>query len=185
MAERVRAPHRGSLSAQKNHSVAAEAPSEDQCERHDGDFGMPANSRSVMSNDDMTADYSPVTRDSHLLDDDLSLSNLEADTADHEYQRVSDAEESSGTTDTADAEAGSPVSSQQRSIGARSALGLIWFYQKVISPAWGPHCRFTPTCSSYAAEAIGRYGLLKGSWLACRRILRCGPWHPGGWDPVP
>lgn len=69
--------------------------------------------------------------------------------------------------------------------GARCALGLIRFYQQAISPGLAPHCRFQPTCSAYASEAIRRYGLLKGIWLGIRRLLKCGPWHPGGWDPVP
>lgn len=61
----------------------------------------------------------------------------------------------------------------------------IRFYQKVISPCFGPHCRYTPTCSQYAYEAIKKYGCIKGSFLAVKRILRCHPWHEGGYDPVP
>lgn len=64
-------------------------------------------------------------------------------------------------------------------------LFLIGFYRKYISPAKGPCCRFTPTCSEYAAEAIERFGAIKGSYLAVRRILKCHPLHPGGYDPVP
>ncbi|MBQ6475207.1 MAG: membrane protein insertion efficiency factor YidD [Clostridia bacterium] len=65
------------------------------------------------------------------------------------------------------------------------ALWLIRQYQKYVSPALGPHCRYTPTCSEYACEAIQRYGFWKGGRLAVRRILRCHPFHPGGYDPVP
>jgi len=64
-------------------------------------------------------------------------------------------------------------------------LLLIRFYQVAISPYIGPHCRFTPTCSQYAHIAITRYGAIKGTYLAVRRILRCHPFHEGGHDPVP
>jgi len=64
-------------------------------------------------------------------------------------------------------------------------LALIRFYQRAISPGLPPSCRFTPTCSQYSYEAIGRYGVWRGGWLAVRRILRCHPFHPGGYDPVP
>jgi putative membrane protein insertion efficiency factor len=62
---------------------------------------------------------------------------------------------------------------------------MIQGYRMVLSPLLPPTCRFTPTCSQYALDAIARYGALKGSWLAIRRILRCHPFHPGGYDPVP
>ena len=64
-------------------------------------------------------------------------------------------------------------------------LFLIRLYRRYLSPMLGPHCRYTPTCSQYAIEAIEKYGALKGGWLALRRILRCHPFHPGGYDPVP
>ena len=62
---------------------------------------------------------------------------------------------------------------------------LIRFYQQVISPHLGANCRYTPTCSAYAIQALQKHGLLKGSWLALRRILRCNPWGGAGYDPVP
>ncbi|MGB9757819.1 MAG: membrane protein insertion efficiency factor YidD [Candidatus Bipolaricaulaceae bacterium] len=61
----------------------------------------------------------------------------------------------------------------------------IWLYQRLLSPILPHRCRFYPTCSEYAREAILRHGPLRGGWLALRRLLRCGPWHPGGYDPVP
>lgn len=64
-------------------------------------------------------------------------------------------------------------------------LLLIRFYQIAISPLLGPSCRFTPTCSQYAKEAIIKYGAIKGSWLALKRLLRCHPWGGSGYDPVP
>jgi uncharacterized protein len=64
-------------------------------------------------------------------------------------------------------------------------IALIRVYQLGISPLLGPHCRFYPSCSQYAREAIERHGALRGGWLALRRILRCHPWQPGGVDPVP
>ncbi|EMI16745.1 protein containing DUF37 [Rhodopirellula maiorica SM1] len=62
-------------------------------------------------------------------------------------------------------------------------LAPIRFYQMAISPMIGPNCRFTPTCSQYAIEAIRKYGVLRGSIKAVWRILRCHPWNPGGYDP--
>ncbi|SDF98591.1 hypothetical protein SAMN05660662_4044 [Blastococcus aurantiacus] len=67
----------------------------------------------------------------------------------------------------------------------RALLAVVGFYSRAISPALPPRCRFHPTCSAYAAEAIERHGAARGSWLAVRRILKCAPWHPGGVDLVP
>ena len=64
-------------------------------------------------------------------------------------------------------------------------LAAIRFYRRFISPCFPPCCRYTPTCSQYALEAIEKYGALKGGWLALGRILRCHPFHKGGYDPVP
>lgn len=64
-------------------------------------------------------------------------------------------------------------------------LGLIAVYRYAISPLLGRNCRFMPSCSEYASEAIHRHGSVRGGWLALRRVLRCHPWNPGGYDPVP
>lgn len=64
-------------------------------------------------------------------------------------------------------------------------LGLVRLYQLVLSPLLGPRCRFQPTCSSYAIEAITLHGGMKGGWLALKRILKCHPWGGFGYDPVP
>lgn len=64
-------------------------------------------------------------------------------------------------------------------------LGLIRLYQLLISPVLPSSCRFYPSCSHYAADAVSRHGSLKGSWLTLRRLGKCHPFHPGGFDPVP
>lgn len=68
---------------------------------------------------------------------------------------------------------------------ARVLLVPVNFYRRWISPVLPPSCRFEPSCSAYAVEALSAHGALRGSWLTVRRLLRCGPWHPGGYDPVP
>jgi len=68
---------------------------------------------------------------------------------------------------------------------ARLLLLPVRFYRRFIGPFLPPVCRFHPSCSAYAVEALTVHGALKGSWLAARRLGRCGPWHPGGFDPVP
>lgn len=69
----------------------------------------------------------------------------------------------------------------------RVVLGLFVAGYMCVRPLLGPRgvCRFTPTCGQYAKLALQKYGVLKGSWLACKRVLKCHPWHPGGYDPVP
>jgi len=75
-----------------------------------------------------------------------------------------------------------------RRIGSSVARGLIYLiqlYRHTISPLRLPTCRFTPTCSQYAVEALTEYGVIRGGWLAVVRLCKCGPWHRGGWDPIP
>jgi uncharacterized protein len=71
------------------------------------------------------------------------------------------------------------------STAARGAIFLIELYRHTMSPMRLPTCRFTPTCSQYAVEALTEYGFIRGGWLAMVRLLKCGPWHRGGWDPIP
>ena len=68
---------------------------------------------------------------------------------------------------------------------ARLLQLAVHFYQWWVRPLLPPACRFHPSCSHYADEALERHGALRGSWLTLRRVCRCGPWHPGGYDPVP
>jgi len=68
---------------------------------------------------------------------------------------------------------------------ARLLIALVRAYRYALSPWWVNQCRFSPSCSEYAIEALGRHGALKGALLAARRIGRCHPWHAGGFDPVP
>jgi len=65
---------------------------------------------------------------------------------------------------------------------------LVWIingYRYAVSPLLGTNCRFTPTCSEYAVEAVAKYGAVKGIWLSIKRVSRCHPWHHGGYDPLP
>ncbi|MDO8990859.1 MAG: membrane protein insertion efficiency factor YidD [Sideroxyarcus sp.] len=64
-------------------------------------------------------------------------------------------------------------------------LLLVRGYQLIVSPALPPSCRFSPSCSQFSIEAITKYGALKGLWLSIKRVIRCNPWNPGGYDPVP
>ncbi len=71
------------------------------------------------------------------------------------------------------------------SLLARILIGLLMIYRRLLSPLFGQNCRFHPTCSRYAIDAIRVYGSLRGSWMAVRRVSRCHPFHEGGLDPVP
>jgi putative membrane protein insertion efficiency factor len=64
-------------------------------------------------------------------------------------------------------------------------IGLVRVYQYAISPLLGRSCRYFPTCSEFTVEAVQKHGAIKGGWLGAKRICRCHPWHPGGYDPVP
>ena len=68
---------------------------------------------------------------------------------------------------------------------ARALIFLIQLYRHMVSPLRPATCRFIPTCSQYAVDALTEYGLVRGSWLSVARLAKCGPWHRGGWDPVP
>jgi putative membrane protein insertion efficiency factor len=66
-----------------------------------------------------------------------------------------------------------------------TVIAAIQGYRHMVSPLRLPSCRFTPTCSQYAVDALTEYGLWRGSWLSVVRLVKCGPWHRGGWDPIP
>jgi len=70
-------------------------------------------------------------------------------------------------------------------MASRVLLALLGAYRYLLSPMLGRNCRFFPSCSEYAMEALERHGALRGTWLTVRRVARCHPWHPGGYDPVP
>jgi putative membrane protein insertion efficiency factor len=78
-----------------------------------------------------------------------------------------------------------PAEARRPGRAAAAASGLIGAYQRYVSPLLGPRCRFYPSCSAYAREAIARYGLLRGAWLSLCRLARCHPFSAGGLDPVP
>ncbi|CAJ1511265.1 membrane protein insertion efficiency factor YidD [[Mycobacterium] burgundiense] len=72
-----------------------------------------------------------------------------------------------------------------RSAPVRAVIFVIQLYRHMVSPLRLPTCRFMPTCSQYAVEALSEFGLIRGGWLAMVRLAKCGPWHRGGWDPIP
>ena len=72
-----------------------------------------------------------------------------------------------------------------KNLPMKGMLVMLRFYKREISPMLPPCCRYTPTCSEYALQAVEKYGAVKGGWLAAKRILRCHPFHEGGYDPVP
>jgi uncharacterized protein len=72
-----------------------------------------------------------------------------------------------------------------RQAPVRVAIFLIELYRTYVSPMRMPTCRFMPTCSQYAVEALSEFGLIRGLWLSAVRLAKCGPWHRGGWDPIP
>lgn len=79
----------------------------------------------------------------------------------------------------------SAVTHSAGAAAVRALVFLIRLYRHMVSPLRPATCRFVPTCSQYAADALTEYGLVRGSWLALSRLAKCGPWHPGGWDPIP
>lgn len=72
-----------------------------------------------------------------------------------------------------------------KTLPKKGMLVMLRFYKREISPMLPPCCRYTPTCSEYAMQAVEKYGAAKGGWMAAKRIMRCHPFHEGGYDPVP
>ncbi|HET9874829.1 MAG TPA: membrane protein insertion efficiency factor YidD [Mycobacterium sp.] len=81
--------------------------------------------------------------------------------------------------------AATTLAGRLRAAPVRAVIFVIQLYRHMISPLRLPSCRFMPTCSQYAVEALCEHGLIRGGWLAAVRLAKCGPWHPGGWDPIP
>ena len=77
------------------------------------------------------------------------------------------------------------IASDRPSLAARLGIFVLYIYRRLISPFLGQNCRFHPTCSRYAMEAMRSHGFLRGGWLAAKRVSRCHPFHEGGLDPVP
>lgn len=77
------------------------------------------------------------------------------------------------------------VAWRMRRVPVRLVIFVIELYRTYVSPMRLPTCRFTPSCSQYAVQSLSEYGLVRGGWLAAVRLAKCGPWHRGGWDPIP
>jgi putative membrane protein insertion efficiency factor len=85
---------------------------------------------------------------------------------------------------TSDARCSASLRLQREAIMRQVVVALLQFYKRAISPVLPPMCRFEPTCSVYMMQAVEKYGVLRGTWLGLRRLGRCHPFNPGGWDPV-
>ena len=77
-----------------------------------------------------------------------------------------------------------PIAFHAARLASAALLAVLWVYQATVAPFLGSRCRFAPSCSAYAREAIHRYGVWRGVWMSVKRLLRCHPFHSGGWDPV-
>ena len=113
------------------------------------------------------------------------LPSLKDKTASAEKNRLTPVPDLSEAGDDEETGSGRGFSDLLIAFPGRLALGLIFLYQRLISPLLPPACRFWPSCSNYAASAITIHGFWRGSYLAARRLLKCHPFHPGGYDPVP
>ena len=104
--------------------------------------------------------------------------------SEHSDSEHSDSDDSDSDSDDT-ASSHEPPPQAPRTLGARAAVAAVRWYQVWISPNLLPSCRFMPSCSAYAVEALTVHGAIRGIGLTVWRLLRCAPWHPGGWDPVP
>lgn len=113
---------------------------------------------------------------------------VEEDLVSEKRKAVADGSGRSGAAEEHDGPGDRPddaTPSSPRTLGARAAVAAVRWYQVWISPNLMPSCRFVPSCSAYAVEALTVHGAVRGLGLTVWRLMRCAPWHPGGWDPVP